>query len=840
MMKPMSLNGTWDLFQGSLGDGPEAAATITRSAARFRAPVPGDIREALIRKGAITEPLTGGNSFTSCWIEKHSWWYRKTFAAPADWKKADRIELELDGLDVAADVFLNGKHLGRHPSVFRPFVGDVTESLKPGRRNEVLVRLTAGLDSVAAGQLRSAEWIFKESGIGSSDRGDIRRVLLRKPQYSFGWDWGPRVATCGIAFNALLRPIAAAEIRSLHPSVVLDNGVGYVTVEAEVDVPVRNTLLEGELSVALTDRAGRKFKAVVPALWKAGLNYVQAHVVVPAPRLWWPAGAGEQHLYTLAVSARVGRKSAARSISWGMRTVELDAAEDRFALRVNGQRLFAKGANWVPADSIYARIRPAKYEALLREAVNANFNILRIWGGGFYERDLFYETCDRLGLMVWQDFMFACGSYPDYLEWFRDEVGREADYQTKRLRRHACVVILAGNNECHAKEHGIGCGLYDYLLPQAAHRNCPEIPYWNGSPYGGEHPNMDEYGDCHHWHWAGHPDLRERVKPENYDVKERLLFASEYGYVGPCSKTSTQQYLGTDAIDMRSPEWMHHTNVWVGNVGEGALTVGIRAHYRDTDGLSADDFLLYGGLCQAQMLGYSLDAFRFRPVCHGAMFWMYADCWGEVGWTIVDYYLRRKISFYAVKRALAPARLILRRKPDGIHVTLSNHAPSAAAGILEAGWVALDGTSVHRKTARVNVPAFGREVVMKLPLKTEQPGGMVFARVRGSRDILPATLKPEHLRELGMQQPDLKAALAKRQGPDRLAVTVRSDVYAHAVHLVLSDDARLSDNYFDLLPGESRTIVAEDKGAGRLNKLTLRSIVFAGGGAQVFEKIAAL
>ncbi len=840
-MQSLSLHGTWDLFQGSLADGAEDAATIPQKAtARFRAPVPGDIREALISQGRIKEPLIGSNDFSSCWIENHSWWYRKIFTAPADWNKASRIELELDGLDILADVFLNGKRLGQHPSAFRPFVCDVTDSLKIGQRNEIMVRLTVGLDRITSDKLRLADWIGKESAAGASDRGDIRRVLLRKPQYSFGWDWGPRVATCGIAFNALLRPIALAEIRSIHPVVVLDNGVGYVTVDVEVDVTVRNTLLEGELNVILVDQTGRKFTASAPVLWKAGLNYAQAHVIVSDPRLWWPAGAGEQHLYALTVSARIARQSVARSIKWGMRTVELDAAEDRFALRVNGKRLFAKGANWVPADSIYARIKPAKYEALLQEAVNANFNILRIWGGGLYEPDLFYEICDRLGLMVWQDFMFACGTYPDYQEWFRDEVAREADYQTKRLRQYACVVIFAGNNECHAKAHGIGCGLYDYVLPEAAHRNCPEIPYWNGSPYGGEHPNMDEYGDCHHWYWAGHPDFKERVKPENYDVKERLLFASEYGYVGPCCKTSTLQYLGTDQIDMQSPEWMHHTNVWAGNTEKGSLTAGIRAHYRDTDGLDADAFLLYGGLCQAQMLGYSLESFRFRPVCHGAMFWMYADCWGEVGWTILDYYVRRKISFYAVKRALAPARLILRRKKDGIHVTLSNHAPSAVNGILEAGWIALDGKPARKTTARVKVAAFGREVVMKLPLKTEKAGGLVYARIKGNTEILSATLKPEHLRAQAMNNPCLDASLVARQGRDNLTVSISSDIYAHAVHIVVSDDARLSDNYFDLLPGESRKIMVQDSGAGKMKKITLRAVVFSNGGAQVFEKVVDL
>ena len=609
MCEEVSLNGEWQLRDEGLTCSLAEAPRLTDAAEGWiPTPVPGDIHQGLVAAGRIREPLLGLNSFDCRWTEDRSWWFRKTFEVDDRQMAAEVVELELNRLDSNAEVFVNGAHVGSHRNTFRPFVVDIRPHIRAGG-NVLLVRLTAGVESVSDADIDAPDGVRPgtEAGNGRPERGDVRRILVRKPQYSFGWDWSPRVATTAIAGDAVIRFMNTACVRhvSLHPVRQADGGA-IVAVTVTLDRFHYYKTAEGRVRISLTDAAGQRFSAESRVLLRSGFTFVELAVSVPSPRLWWPAGLGEPHLYRVEAELSVGPdRMAFPAFDWGMRFVELDTG-NTFAIVINGRTVFCKGANWIPADAIYARVTDARYDALVREARDANFNSLRVWGGGWYERDAFYRACDRYGIMLWHDFMFACAPYPDHMDSFRVEVEREADYQTRRLQRHACIVLWSGSNENNwgfcdwwKERTRRGAIVYNHILPAAVQRNTPEIPYWNGSPYGGDTPNCSEVGDRHHWgDCMMNPDMEKRIAPEEYD-RCQSLFVSEFGYVGACGKETVLAYMDGASLDRQGAAWQHHTNTFE----KGTVAAGIRKHYTDPERLSLDDYLLYSGLCQGLMYG---------------------------------------------------------------------------------------------------------------------------------------------------------------------------------------------------------------------------------------------
>ncbi len=810
-MKEVLLNGQWELREESLPTGIQEASRIAGSTDRWiSTPVPGDIHQGLLAVGWIKEPLLGLNSLDSHWTQDRSWWFRKAFETQKDWLAADVVELELNGLDSNAAIFLNDVHLGTHKNTFYPFVADIKKCLRPEGQNVLLVRLTAGVEDITDADVDSlAVRCCTEVGNGRPERGDHRRNFVRKPQYSFGWDWSPRVPTTAIAGDVKIRCLTRACIRDVH--VCPEKQGKNVVLNATVSVDHLHDYLtaEGTLNLVITDQKGRKIKVADRVFLKAGKNYHTFKIPLKNPQYWWPNGMGEQHLYTVEASLTVGKdKTAYKPFQYGLRFVELDT-KDKFAFIINGKKVFCKGANWIPADTIYARVTDEKYDQLVLEARKANFNMLRVWGGGLYEGDAFYNACDRYGIMLWHDFMLACAPYPDHLAWFREEVTREADYQTIRLRNHPSIVLWSGNNECmqglvewwQMKSQG-GFILYNHLLPEIVQRNCPTIPYWNGSPYGGEVPNSPEVGDRHHWHdCMMNPEMIKRITPEEYDLCT-AKFVSEYGYIGAPSKETVTTYLDGATFDRHGKVWQHHNNTFE----KDTVDAGINKHYADPDKISLDEYFLYSGLTQGLMYGYSLESFRFRPECHGGLFWMYEDCWGEVGWTIIDYYLRRKISWYFVRRAFSPVRLILREKKGTVQVVMANDTQKAIRGNLEFGRTSLDGKTTKLSSKAFNCPPLERKCIATFKRdKADPTSNLWFARVKKNEDILPAIFRATDFRQLKLIKPSLTVKVSK-QGKGQWAVTVSADAYAHAVCLHLPQGATPEDNYFDLLPGQSRTV----------------------------------
>ena len=821
-MYKMELNEGWKVRFEELTEGADRHLEIAeRTEGWMTASLPCDIHMPLLEAGRIQEPLLQDHCFACEWTESKSWWFQKSFRISAEQLDIQRIELVLESLDAEADVFLNGSLLGHHRSAFYPFRREVKELLREGD-NELLVRVTSGLEPYGdpAEMARFKERVGIEKG---HNRGDVRRVFARKPQYGFGWDWGPRVPTCGIVGGVRLEGHEQAAIRQVHAfTESISGGEAVVSFEVEIENLHPYSTMEAEVHVELSFDGLATASLSKKMALRSGLNYVDLRHTVTDAKLWWPNGMGLPDLYEVSVSVALGERTVRYpEFRMGLRTIELNQAPIRegerlFAICVNGIRTFCRGANWIPADSVYARISDEKYSELVSEARAAHFNMLRVWGGGLYESEAFYEACDRNGIMLWQDFMFACALYPDDLPWFREEVREEMEYQTRRLRNHPSLVLWCGNNENHwnfdmwkqvnPEESFVGGAIcYNESAPRIVRRNCPEIPYWNSSPYGGAHPNGEDCGDTHYWHDAMmSPEIEKRITPERYD-DWKSKFVSEYGYIGPCRKSTIERYHAGEPLDREGRIWQLHNNMYE----KETVAAGIAKHYADAKGLDLDEYLLYAGLCQGLMYGYSLEAMRYRLDCSGALFWMYNDCWGEVGWSVIDYELKRKISWYFAKRACAPVAFIVRENEGLIRAVGINETGEDIRCELEYGCVSFDGRMRDAERTDILLPAYSRDVVLEFAKSTgDEASGCWFVRPETDSshlEILPAILRGGVVRDLKLPEPSLSVSeFVRLEEGVRFAVT--SDVYAHAVHFGLPDRIKLSDEYFDLLPGQSRTI----------------------------------
>jgi len=819
------LGSGWKLKYADLNYGIEKISEILASSDGWMdVSLPCDIHVPLIANGIINDPVIADHCFDSEWIEDKSWWFVNEFDLDIDLRQPGNIELVCEGLDGDADIFLNGTYIGHHQNAFRPFVVHAEQLLKR-HGNILVIRLTTGIEKYSDKDLVGiGHCVNTEDVRNRPERGDRRRALLRKPQYCFGWDWCPRIVTCGIMAPIHFLISKSSVVRRLHCTTVAVEMNADLLFEAEVESFKPLSTSEVELSLHLYYAGEEVSSSIGTTLLRSGLNYLKIPLTVVHPKLWWPNGLGDHPLYDAKLIIKSGGiVDDEHQISFGIRTIVLDMKKDcldgfNFGFCVNGVNLFCKGANWIPADSIYGRVTDEKYTKLIEEAAECNFNMLRVWGGGIYEREIFYNLCDAQGLLVWQDFMFACAVYPDSYEWFRNEVELEIDYQTKRLATHPCMALWCGNNEntqCfdelwigdHSPKYLGGVICYNHIAPAILHKNCPEIPYWNSSPYGGAHPNCNTVGDKHLWsECMMNEDMEKRISPEEYN-KLPAKFITEFGYPGPCVRESIERYLGGEELDRESTLWSHHNNTFE----RSTVEAGIAKHYTQATHLSIDDYLLYASLCQGMILNYAIGSMLVNDNCSGSLYWMFNDCWGETGWTTIDYYLGRKPSYYFVKRAFSMTQFLMRARDNMIYVTGINDTNKSLSVEIEYGYVSFDGkvSSINRR--RDKLPKHFRGIVFTFPTEGYDTfNGCYFVKAtsRGTR-IDAAILRTTEHRNLHVPKAKLMI-IEFTQDDGNASFIVTTDAYAHAVHFKLPSSVELSDNYFDLLPVEKKRVTAKN------------------------------
>lgn len=870
-MKKILLKEGWKLHEAPLSWGKDMLnAVMAKKDGWLDCTVPCDIHTPLEEAGIIKDVVKADYCYDAEWTEKRSWWYVKTFDSCEIDPNAEVVELIFESLDTRADIFLNGIFLKKHINAHYPCVVNIRHLVQPGE-NTIAVRLTDGMEEVTDEMIDSIG-----RGIcvdGHTTRGDLRRAFVRRPQYTIGWDWGPRAVTVGIVKDAYICCYNKVAFRGVHvfTEKIDRRGPAYdetcsATVKVQLELEQLNigSTRDADIKIKLAPlyasnvTAGGKSNEIVlekkDVLLTSGINYIEFTVDVENAELWWPKGYGKPDLYSLDAEVICeGVEIVNPTVTFGIRTIDIDvsridADRRRFALVINGVTIFCKGGDWIPADSIYARVSDEKYETLVSEAAEANFNCLRIWGGGIYEKDVFYECCDKYGVMVWHDFMLSCSTYPDDVQWFNDEFDREVDYQTKRLRNHASMCLWCGSNETQMMynpmdgiqwdtiddvtyEKALGLHLVNTNAKVIVQRNSPEIPYWNSSPYGGVNPNDQNIGDVHYWNnCMMNADMAKRIEPREYD-KCTAPFVSEYGYPGAYHYESIKDTFGTVDIERDSDLWQLHNNTFE----KETVNAGIMKHYSvDASKMPVKEYIMYSGLVQSTMLGYSLEALRFKDYCDGAMFWMYNDTWCEVGWTIIDYYLRRKNSFYGVRRAFDPVKFILRDDNAEFGGAGSNTFKMQACNDTEfnlkfanaqIGYMSFDGTVRELQPVEFVLKARSREYVVEAELPERDyiegtvffmPGKAEICDEQGNvltelgnageyvdSEVAPARLRNNDISCLKMSEPKFNVSAGEIVGND-VVYTLSSEMYVHAVHI--EEDNKCSDNYFDLAPGQVKKV----------------------------------
>ncbi|HLP08082.1 MAG TPA: glycoside hydrolase family 2 protein [Opitutaceae bacterium] len=787
----------------------------TRRSAWRAAVVPGCVHTDLLRHGLIPDPFWGTNEEQLQWIGEHEWEYRASFAVPAELLAEEVVELAADGLDTLATVTLNGHEVARTENMFIGYRWDVKPLLRAGR-NELTIRFGSAPEYIRTMRPEHRPPVEFNDPVGGCTR-------IRKQQCQFGWDWGPRFITAGIWRDLRLEAWTVNSVESV-----------IVTQQHGAD---------GGVTLLLVPALAREDEAAF-CRWELALHGAVvatgegAEVAVPRPQLWWPAGQGAQPLYTLAVEviAGDGRVIGTWARRIGLRTVVLDRHADEwgesFQFVVNGRPVFAKGANWIPAHSFVAGLTRADYARDLRAAALANMNMIRVWGGGIYESEDFYDLCDVLGLLVWQDFMFACTLYPAD-EAFLASCRAEAAYQVRRLRHRASLALWCGNNELYGcNAHNLPAGgraladyevLFHHELPEVLAATDTVTPYWPSSPWRGDkavdHAAGVARGDTHFW------DVWHARKPvKDYELYP-FRFVSEFGMQSFSSRETQDTFAAAADNNVFGRTMTAHQKNRYGNQ---VILDYVSRQYRFPK--DQDSLLFLSQLNQADCMQVGVEHYRRNvPRCMGALYWQLNDCWPVASWSSIEFTGRWKALHFVARRFFAPA-LVCAHVPGEettitgnyrrttvreVHLHTVYDAPQPAAGALRWRLCHLDGRTLLKGAQKVAL-RHGESVkqrTLDLAAAMEKHGRdhlylrieLVIGGAVASEEVVFLTAP----RFVDLPRGKTKVGV-KRLGPKRARLTFTSAVFQHRFAFELPGLAHTaSDNYFALFPGEPRSVDVE-------------------------------
>ena len=790
----------------------------TTSKTWLRATVPGCVHTDLRRARQIPAPFYGTNELGLQWIEERDWEYRATFNVSSKILAEEEVELVADGLDTVATVYLNGKKIAFTDNMFIGHRWSVKPRLHAGV-NELRIVFTSALKYIRETRADfTPPWEFNDP-VGNC-------VRIRKQQCQFGWDWGPRFVTAGIWRGIRLEArsvnrLAAVRVTQTHADSGRRVSLTLVPELARPDFKATywvTLLLDGRPVVETSD-----------------LSFA-----VPSPKLWWPAGQGQQPLYDLAVTARdaSGNELGSTHQRLGLRTIVLDRHADQwgesFQFLVNGRTVFIKGANWIPANSFVADLTRADYARDLRAAVLANMNCMRLWGGGIYESEDFYDLCDELGLLVWHDFMFACTLYPGDAA-FLASIRAEADYQVKRIRHHACLALWCGNNELvqlnekHLRENPAYRKAYDDvfhgLLPDALAAHDGVTPYWPTSQWRGDwqydnaHETGEKRGDTHYW------DVWHARQPVKSYEKWALRFCSEFGMQSYSSPETQATFAPADANIFDAVMENHQKN----RGGNQVILDYVSRRYRFPK--SQDDLIYLSQLNQAYCMSTGVEHYRrLMPRCMGAIYWQLNDCWPVASWSSIEFTGKWKALHHIARRFNAPA-LVSAHVPGDEGVIVGNYrtstvgevhlytvydAPKPAKGLLRWDLFSLDGDLVvsgKKKVALRHGESVKQQTLDLAKPLAKHTRDSVYLRI--ALDIETVTVSEETVflappRFLALPRPEKTAASIKLVTPTKALISFTSPVFQHRFVFDLPGIVHTtSDNYFELYPREKKEIAVE-------------------------------
>ena len=766
--------------------------TLRHAGAALPAQVPGCVHTDLMAAGIIPDPFLGQNEQDVAWIGRRDWTYDTVL--PAHDTGHERTDLVFEGLDTVAEITLDGAVIGTTRNMHRSYRFDIT-----GHSGDLSVRFTSAYTEAEAVRDRLGErpCSYPEPF-----------PYLRKMACNFGWDWGPTLVTAGIWRPVRLEHWSTARIARVRPLVTVeDGGTGRV----ELRLQVERTTAGAARTLTAQARCGGVTASVE-------LDQASATVVLDVPKvaLWWPRGYGQQPLYDVELTLLDGAghplDTWTRRI--GFRTIKLDTSPDehgsRFTFVVNGVPIFVRGVNWIPDDAFPSRVTPKRYRDRLTQATEAGVDFVRIWGGGIYESEDFYTACDELGLLVWQDFLFACAAYPEEPP-LRGEVEAEARENVVRLMPHPSLVLWNGNNEClwgftdwdwatALAGNSWGEGYYLALLPRIVAELDPTRPYWAGTPWSGSwdhHPNDSAHGTTHSWEVWNRRDYSDYLA----DVPR---FVAEFGWQAPATWATTRRAVGDDQLRPDSPAMLHHQKAEDGN---GKLERGLARHFAVPDDFARWHYLTQ--VNQARAIACGIEHWRSHwPLCAGTIVWQLNDCWPVTSWAAIDSDARPKPLYFELRRLYADRLLTIGKRADGVVCAAVNSSANPWESTVRLRRMSVAGTVLAE--AAVPVAAAPRAVAtVAVPEKLLPAAGSATEFLLAEADGLRAWHFAAQDVDIAYPPAGFDVALTAVPADDRVDVVVTAHTLIRDLLLQadrLGPSAVADRGLVTLLPGESVTI----------------------------------
>ncbi len=807
------LGGFWRFkgFKECNGEEQKAYAIDTPVDDWLLAEAPLTAHTNLLANQLIPDPFRGTNEREVQWVNESEWWYRKEVELTGDTVNSDVVELDFAGLDTYATIWVNDSKVGEASNMFTPWRFDIKAAAKEGK-NVIAIRFKP-IYKIAS----ELEEQHKHKYTCLSSDNFSARPYVRKAQYSFGWDWGPTLPTSGIWREAKVVAYNTAKLGYVSGlPVEVEKDKAKIKISAEIQA-VKETELTVKFALV---GFGQNINQETALKAQPGRNFAECELAIEEPHLWWPRGYGQANLYDAIINVWSGSKLLDdTTIKVGIRKVELIEEPDfegkTFIFRINGQNVFCKGANWVPADSFLPKVNYEQYFKLLTFAADANFNMLRVWGGGVYEDDNFYNLCDLLGIMVWQDFMYVCAGYPEE-EWFLKEAEREAMEAVLRLRGHPSIVVWCGNNENQwlhnilwrtrdKVERLYGSEIYESLLLQVSKFLDPTRPYRPSSPFGGEDASGRHEGDRHNWEvWSQGIDYPAYLK-------DTSRFISEFGWQAPPTMELLKAYLEMPDLNPNSQAFKAHEKQ---TGGLEILRALLAIHYPVPEDLRL--FVLYGQLNQGDALKTAITHWRSRMFkTSGCLIWQLNDCWPVISWSLIDYGLNPKAAYFAVKRSFKPIITPLIVKDDKVTCYVVNETSKQADLAFKFEVIRFNGKIIYETRQKVHPEAYTVQQILELPvdeLPLTEDCVLTVTLESNGKTVCTDTRTFREPKEIKLPKPQIQKAIRKT-GAGTFELTLNSNVYAMAVHLECEGFRVLfEDNFFDLLPNRMITVSCKVEG----------------------------
>lgn len=789
--------------------------------------VPGCVHTDLLANGKIEDPFYRLNEHKLQWIDKVNWEYKTTFVVDAVTFGRDRIALDFKGLDTYADVYVNDSLVLSADNMFREWMPNIKPVVKQGENQlRILFRspITEGLKKYDA-----HDYVIPVSGNDLAEIGEVEgnkmvSVYTRKAGYHFGWDWGPRLVSSGLWRPVFLTAWDEARIKDLQ---LKQNSVSEkeaaLTAVFEVDA-----CQAGNATVSIENDGVELAKTSIEL--KEGVSVYPVDFKIENPKLWWTNGLGEAHLYNITGKLAVDGRVAEKKQRIGIRTLELvrdkDAKGTSFYFKLNGVPVFMKGANYIPNDIFPSRVTSEMYHNVVTTAKISNFNMLRVWGGGIYENDEFYDLCDENGILIWQDFMFACAMFPGDAA-FQENVKQEAADNIKRLRNHPSIALWCGNNEILAAWTGWGwraaeeakskenadkiwksyTDIFHHILPDAVAEFDPGRSYWDSSPSSGMGiPSDMVNGDDHYWGvWWG-------KDPFSKYATHIARFMSEYGFQSFPELKTVKQYATPEDYDIYSEVMKSHQRSSIGN---GTIEYYLLQDYKKPKDFAS--FLYVNHVLQAEGIKFALEGHRrAAPYCMGSLYWQINDCWPVASWSSTDYYQRWKALQYFAKKGFEPVLVSPYKENDSLKVDILNDKLSEIKGQLVVSVLDFEGKEVSKETSEVTVPAnssntFFAQKISEFMKKVDGAKQFLLVELVSGSDVLSVnTLFFTPIKDVSLPKPEVKFEITPVDGGFEIALS--TDKLAKNLFMTIGDeDGFFSDNYFDLIPGRPLKVKLETK-----------------------------